>query len=108
MNCSDSLRTIRVSCHLFPTEEPATTQGWVARQTWRTYPRASLARSYAAHSGSPQSVYVNGDLTLSGNANDFGILVVTGTLTVKGTVQWNGLVIVAGTDRKSTRLNSSH
>jgi len=46
---------------------------------------------------SPQIVYVNGDLTLSGNANDYGILVVTGTLTVKGTVQWNGLVIVAGT-----------
>ena len=48
-------------------------------------------------STSPQIVYVNGDLTLSGNANDYGILVVTGTLTVKGTVQWNGLVIVAGT-----------
>ena len=41
-------------------------------------------------------MYVNGDLTLTGNGNGYGILVVTGTLTVKGTVQWNGLVLVIG------------
>jgi len=54
---------------------------------------ASLGSSYP---NGQQIVYVNGDLTLSGNANGYGILVVTGTLTVKGTVQWNGLVVVAG------------
>ena len=58
---------------------------------------SGTAAQLNSSSTSPQIVYVNGDLTLSGNANDFGILVVTGTLTVKGTVQWNGLVIVAGT-----------
>jgi hypothetical protein len=47
-------------------------------------------------SGNPQVVFVNGDLTLTGNANGYGILVVTGNLTVKGTVQWNGLVLVIG------------
>ena len=44
----------------------------------------------------PQIVYVNGDLTLSGNAQGYGILVVTGTLTIKGTVGWNGIVLVIG------------
>jgi Tfp pilus assembly protein PilX len=45
----------------------------------------------------PQIIYVNGDLTMSGNTVGYGILVVTGTLTLKGTVQWNGLVLVVGT-----------
>lgn len=45
---------------------------------------------------SPQIVYVNGDLTLSGSSTGYGILVVTGTLTLKGTVQWNGLILVVG------------
>ena len=45
---------------------------------------------------SPQIVYVNGDLTLSGSQTGYGILVVTGTLTLKGTVQWNGLILVVG------------
>jgi hypothetical protein len=44
----------------------------------------------------PQIIYVNGDLTLSGNAQGYGILVVTGTLTIKGTVGWNGIVLVVG------------
>jgi hypothetical protein len=54
------------------------------------------AASLSSSSSNPQVVYVNGDLTLSGNAPGYGILVVTGTLTVKGTVQWNGLVLVVG------------
>ena len=45
--------------------------------------------------GNPQIIYVNGDLTITGNMTGYGVLVVTGTLTMKG-------------DRKSTRLNSSH
>jgi Tfp pilus assembly protein PilX len=52
---------------------------------------------------SPQIIYVNGDLTLSGSdpnpskkGDGYGILIVTGKLTVKGTVAWDGLVLVVG------------
>lgn len=45
---------------------------------------------------SPQIIYVNGDLTLSGNVTGYGILVVTGTFTASGNVGWNGLVLVIG------------
>ena len=45
---------------------------------------------------SPQIVYVNGDLTLSGSSTGYGILIVTGTLTLKGTLAWNGLILVVG------------
>jgi Tfp pilus assembly protein PilX len=44
----------------------------------------------------PQIIYVNGDLTLSGNFTGYGILVVTGTFTAKGSNTWNGLVFVVG------------
>jgi len=44
----------------------------------------------------PQIIYVNGDLTLSGNVTGYGILVVTGTFTASGNVGWNGLVLVVG------------
>src|SRR6266404_2993004 len=44
----------------------------------------------------PQIIYVNGDLTLSGNFTGYGILVVTGTFTAKGSNIWNGLVFVVG------------
>jgi len=44
----------------------------------------------------PQTIYVNGDLTLSGNETGYGTLVVTGTLTVSGNIGWNGLVLVVG------------
>ena len=59
-----------------------------------TGPASSLSNYGTA--SAPQIVYVNGDLTLTGNKTGYGILVVTGTLTVKGTVQWNGLVLVVG------------
>jgi Tfp pilus assembly protein PilX len=45
----------------------------------------------------PQIIYVNGDLTLSGNFTGYGILVVTGTFTAKGSNTWNGLIFVVGT-----------
>ena len=45
----------------------------------------------------PQIIYVNGDLTLTGNQVGYGILIVTGTLTATGTTGWNGLVLVVGT-----------
>lgn len=57
-------------------------------------PASSLPNYGSA--GNPQIVYVNGDLTLSGNAQGYGILVVTGNLTVSGTVGWNGIVLVIG------------
>jgi Tfp pilus assembly protein PilX len=44
----------------------------------------------------PQIIYVNGDLTLSGNFTGYGILVVTGTFTAKGNNTWNGLIFVVG------------
>jgi hypothetical protein len=40
--------------------------------------------------------YVDGDLTLNGNATGYGILVVTGTLTMSGDFSWNGMVLVVG------------
>jgi len=40
--------------------------------------------------------FVDGDLTLSGNNNGYGILVVDGTLTMGGDFTWNGLVLVIG------------
>jgi Tfp pilus assembly protein PilX len=64
---------------------------------------ACTSLSNAGTAGSPQIIYVNGDLTLSGNnpnpsknGNGYGILVVTGNLTVSGTVAWDGLVLVVG------------
>ena len=44
----------------------------------------------------PQIIYVNGDLTLSGNVTGYGMIVVTGTFTASGNVGWNGLVLVVG------------
>jgi hypothetical protein len=40
--------------------------------------------------------YVDGDLSLIGNATGSGILVVTGTLTMGGNFTWSGLVFVVG------------
>lgn len=45
---------------------------------------------------SPQVIYVNGNLTISGNTVGYGILVVTGTLTITGTPNWNGIILVVG------------
>lgn len=44
----------------------------------------------------PQIIYVNGNLTLTGNTTGYGILAVTGTLNIKGTINWNGLILVIG------------
>jgi hypothetical protein len=46
--------------------------------------------------GNEQIIFVNGDLSLSGNTQGYGILVVTGTFTASGTVGWNGIVLVVG------------
>jgi hypothetical protein len=45
---------------------------------------------------SPQTIYVDGDLTLSGSLTGYGILVVTGTFSPGGNVGWRGVVLVVG------------
>src|SRR5260370_31548926 len=45
---------------------------------------------------SPEIIYVNGDLSLSGAVTGYGILVVTGTFSPAGTVGWRGVVLVVG------------
>jgi hypothetical protein len=44
----------------------------------------------------PTINYVDGDVTLQGNATGYGILVVTGRLRMGGDFSWNGLVLVIG------------
>jgi hypothetical protein len=41
-------------------------------------------------------IYVNGNLTLSGNVTGYGILVVTGTFSAGGNTGWRGIVLVVG------------
>jgi hypothetical protein len=43
-----------------------------------------------------QIIFVNGNLTLSGNTTGYGVLAVNGTLTVSGNVNWNGVIFVIG------------
>lgn len=58
---------------------------------------SSNASSFNPSSTTTHSItYVDGDLSLSGNAEGNGILVVTGTLTMGGNFSWNGLVFVVG------------
>jgi hypothetical protein len=45
---------------------------------------------------SPQVIYVDGDLSLSGNVTGYGILVVTGQFSPGGNVGWRGIVLVVG------------
>jgi hypothetical protein len=59
-----------------------------------TGPLSSL--SNPGTSSSPQIIYVNGDLSLSGNTTVYGLLVVTGTLSMGGNVGVQGLVMVVG------------
>jgi hypothetical protein len=50
----------------------------------------------------PQIIYVNGDLSISGNTVGYGILVVTGNLTVSGSPNWNGIILVVGKGNLTT------
>jgi hypothetical protein len=45
---------------------------------------------------SPQVIFVDGNLTLTGNVTGYGILVVTGTFSPGGDVGWRGAVLVVG------------
>jgi len=53
---------------------------------------AGCSGSYGT-TASPQITFINGDVSLGGGA---GVLVVTGTLTISGNMQFNGLVLVIG------------
>jgi hypothetical protein len=58
--------------------------------------QTSLSAAYLGSSGNPQIIYVDGDLSLTGNATGYGLLVVTGTFSPGGDVGWNGIVMVVG------------
>ena len=51
---------------------------------------------YLGSAANPGVVYVDGDLSLSGNPSGYGILVVTGTMEFKGNFQWHGIILVVG------------
>jgi Tfp pilus assembly protein PilV len=57
---------------------------------------AATGLSNPGTAAAPKIIYVDGDLTLSGNLTGYGILVVTGTFSASGNVGWNGLVLVVG------------
>ena len=44
----------------------------------------------------PTKTFVNGDLTLGGNIEGYGILAVTGKLTLSGNVRWKGIILAVG------------
>lgn len=50
----------------------------------------------------PEIIYVNGNLSISGNLTGYGILAVTGvpgtspSLNISGTVTWNGVILIIG------------
>jgi Tfp pilus assembly protein PilX len=92
INAQYDLSTVTGLQNMVSAVKTAITQPVITGPAQYSGPAAALSSS----SGNPQVVYVNGDLTLTGNGTGYGILVVTGTLTVKGNVQWNGLVLVVG------------
>ncbi|MCF7822731.1 MAG: hypothetical protein K9N35_01020 [Candidatus Marinimicrobia bacterium] len=47
--------------------------------------------------GSPTIAHIDGDCTMNGTLDGYGVLVIEGSLTMRGNVSWNGLVIVVGT-----------
>jgi len=62
-----------------------------------TYPSGtSINAATFGTTASPQVTVVNGDLSVSGNSNGAGILLVTGTLTFSGTFTYNGVILVIG------------
>ncbi len=49
--------------------------------------------------GAPAINYINGDATISGGTNGYGILAVTGRLQMNGNFTWHGPVLVIGDGR---------
>jgi hypothetical protein len=73
----------------------------VANQTFGTFPTDPVtgqpeATAPNAADGTPQIVYVPGDLKLNGNATGDGLLIVDGDLTINGGLQYYGLILVKG------------
>ena len=62
----------------------------------RHYTTPHRALSIPASTNVHSITYVEGDLTLNGNATGQGILVVTGTMVMGGNISWNGLIFVVG------------
>jgi hypothetical protein len=58
--------------------------------------QSGLSAAYLGSAASPQIIYIDGDLSLSGNTTGYGTLVVTGTFSPGGNVGWQGLVLVIG------------
>lgn len=56
---------------------------------------AAVSISDPGFPSSPMTVFVDGDLTLSGYTG-YGLLIVTGTLTYSGDSGWRGIVLVIG------------
>ena len=54
---------------------------------------SSIAMGSAA---SPAINFIDGDLTLAGTTNGYGVLVVTGKLIGSGAFQWHGIILVVG------------
>jgi hypothetical protein len=46
--------------------------------------------------GSQKIIVADGDFSLGGGSNGFGILVVKGTLTFHGNINWTGIIMVIG------------
>lgn len=53
--------------------------------------------TYVGTAADPKMTFVDGDYSLSGSGG--GLLVVTGTLTLRGNFNWNGLILVLGAGR---------
>lgn len=47
----------------------------------------------------PQVIYINGDLTVSGTLEGFGLLAVAGNLTISGNFTWEGVVMARNTQQ---------
>jgi hypothetical protein len=75
---------------------PAAMNAYV--QNLASYATASYSGNVTSLPATTMSsvTYINGDLTLSGNASGSGVLIVTGNMTFQGNFTWNGVVLVIG------------
>ena len=96
---TDTLRSVAASQgHLYGSNPGSIAMGSCSSCPTTTY---TDPLGYPVTSPSPVGAttvvdYVNGDLTLNGNASGYGILVVTGSLTMSGDFTWYGVVLVIG------------
>jgi hypothetical protein len=74
---------------------------FVGNQSWSGGSQPDLGtydytKPYNDPSQNPKTVWVNGDVSMSGNMTGGGLLVVTGKLTCGGSLIYNGLILVIG------------